>query len=173
MEILISWLSSLTETTLCASTSMTNQELFSTWSETPYQVRLERHLHCSHCLYRFLRPVFVIRYFGQRRDYWRQENPTWWCHQHILLPLWHHPLDSGGEAGGEHRVHHSVPGRRKDQAVVVCAIVSERSQVSGSSTSVSLCPYFITMKPNVIPLSSLSSLAWIFCWLRIVAWRWR
>lgn len=124
---------------------------------------------CSQHLCRFLRPMFVFRYFGQWPDYWRQENPPWWCHQHILLPLWHHPLDSGGEAGGEHRVHHSVSGRRKDQDVVVCTIVSERSQVSvtGSSTSGSLCLYFISIKLNVIPLSSL---AWIFCWLRIVAW---
>lgn len=169
MEILISWLSSLTETTLCASTSMTNQELFSTWSETLYQVRPGQNLLCLHRLCRFLRPVFVFRYFGQRRDYWRQENPPWWCHQHILLPLWHHPLDSGGEAGGEHTVHHSVPGRWKDQAVVVCAIVSERSQVSGSSTPVSPWPDFIAIKLDIIPLSSL---AWIFCLLRIVAWWW-
>lgn len=76
MEILISWLSSLTETTLCASTSMTNQELFSTWSETPYQVRLEQHLlYCSHCLCRFLRLVFVQVFWSMARLLETRKSP--------------------------------------------------------------------------------------------------
>lgn len=41
-EILISWLSSQTEMTLCVSTSTTSQGPFSTWSETPNQVRTKR-----------------------------------------------------------------------------------------------------------------------------------